>query len=156
MSTPALGMGLCPMGSSPFGFGVPADRGLGPPRLLIQQDGSQGDVVLLDTTTGDYVLDELGDKVGWNAVEQMIYLATHTVRGRSAVAVLGIRLPFGVLREDIAQRNRQAVEEALRPMVTQGLIQIVDVLTTRVGASGAQIELRWRRLPVGSVQSTFL
>ncbi len=57
MTTPLLGFGLAPLGTSPFGTGTPANAGAGSPRLFRRPDGSQGDAALIDPVTRDFVLD---------------------------------------------------------------------------------------------------
>lgn len=156
MSTPTLGLGAAGFGSSGFGFGTPASNNSSTAALLRKEDGSIGDCVKIDTRSGDYVLDEAGNKVGWDSLEQSVYLALRTLKGSAAVATLGIELPTGVIRDDLATRNRAAVAAALKSLTDARLLELVDVLTTRLGTSAVQLEVKWKRLSTGQIQSAFV
>lgn len=152
MTAVNLGFGLCPMGSTPMGFGLPGSIDAMAPRPLIRVDGTQGDAALIDTTTGDYVLDASGNKVGWGALDQEVYLRLRQTLGSSADADVGIDLPVGGnITPDLAQKNRNAVELALQPLTAAAMIEIVDVITTRINGKtdAITLEVRWRDLSAG-------
>lgn len=151
-----LGLGECGFGSDGFGWGAPATTNSSTASLLRQSDGTVGDVVKLDTKTGDYVLDANGNKVGWDSLSQRVYLALFTVLGSSAVATMGIDLPTGVITDDIATKNRNAVAAALKSLTDANLVELVDVITTLVGNSAVQLEVKWRDVSSGSIASVFI
>jgi hypothetical protein len=151
-----LGMGACPMGSTPFGFGSPATAPVATRAVLVQDDGTPGECARISTTTGDYVLDGAGNKVGWSGLEQRVYLALRTELGSSAVPSLGIELPSGVIRDDAPARIRNAVAAALGDLIGANLVALVEVLVSRPGPSALGVEVRWRALSTGQVRSTFI
>ncbi|KYF87781.1 hypothetical protein BE20_24870 [Sorangium cellulosum] len=86
----------------------------------------------------------------------MVYLALRTALGSSAVPTMGIEFPTGVINDNIATRNRNAVEAALKPMTARNLISILDVTTSRVTQSGVQVAVKWKALSTGKVETTFV
>ncbi|WP_437767189.1 hypothetical protein WMF27_20485 [Sorangium sp. So ce281] len=151
-----LGIGACGFGSSRYGFGSPAQVNSSTAELLRRPDGTYGDCALIDTRSGDFVLDDAGNKVGWESLSQMVYLALRTALASSAVQTMGIELPTGVITDNIATRNRQAVEAALKSMTARNLISIIDVTTARVTQSGVQVAVKWKALSTGKVETTFV
>ena len=155
MSTVTLGLGACPAGSSLLGFGTPATTPSRQARILVRDDGSTGSVVRIDPSSGDYVLDDHGNKLGDSAARQKVQLALRTMRGSSAVDTMGIEAPGGIIRDDTEDRNRLAVVAALKAMLDAGEIELIDVITTRIGGPAVEIEVRWRELPNGRAESAF-
>ena len=149
-------MGACPMGSAPFGVGSPAVSSSTPARPLVQFDGTPGDCARIDTRSGDWVLDHAGNKVGWDSVSQQVYLALRTELGSAAVQTTGVVWPRGTITGDLAARNRNAATAALKRLIDRQLIELIDVITARLGTSGARLEVRWRRLSTGQIESTFI
>jgi hypothetical protein len=124
-------------------------------RLWIQPDGSRGDCGRISTVSGDYVLTDTGERVGWSSTEQRVYLALRTVLGSSAVPTMGIDLPSGgVINDNLFQRIRNAVLAALKSLTTAGLIEVVDVATARVGQSAVQTTVTWRDTGTGSLNTS--
>ena len=158
MSAFNLGLGACPMGSSPLGFGSPGAVSSIVAPLLRKPDGTYGDAVAIGPATGDYVLDEHGNKVGGISVAQRVYLALRTRLGSSAVANLGIE-PFpDVIRADFETRVRAIVQAALLDLTTAGLVELVD---TNIGAlntnpDGRRIAVRWKDITNGQITTTFV
>ncbi|WP_437489481.1 hypothetical protein WME75_10795 [Sorangium sp. So ce1014] len=125
-------------------------------KLLRRPDGTYGDCALIDTRSGDFVLDDAGNKIGWDSLNQMVYLAVRTAVGSSAVQTMGIELPTGVITDNAATRTRNAVEAALKSMTGRNLISILDVTMTRVAQSGVQVAVKWKALSTGKVETTFV
>lgn len=93
--------------------------------------------------------------MGWDSTSQRVYLALRTVLGSSAVQTLGIDLPTGgVITANMEQRIRNAVLAALKSLTTAGLIEVVDVVTTRVAQSGVQTVVTWRDTGTGELNTT--
>jgi hypothetical protein len=151
-----LGMGACPMGSSLFGYGTTPAAPAATAALLVKLDGSQGDAALIDTQTGDYVLDAFGNKVGDSSVNQMVYLALATVLGSSAVQTMGLAPLGGVITAGTIQQAKNAIAAALKPLTDLNLIVILSIDVGRFNASGIQRRVRWQTVTTGQVQATFV
>jgi len=156
MSSAALGLGACGCGSAGVGYGSPAQVSSATAPLFRKSDLTYGDCQEIDTKTGDYKLDVDGNPLGWDAVKQMVYLALKTILGSSAVPTLGIELEMTIIRDDTARKNRLSVEAALNSLITQGLIALIDVITTRLPNSAIQIEVQWEDISQGVINSTFV
>lgn len=149
-------MGACPAGSSPCGFGTVARLPSTVTPILRKPDGTQGDCRAIDTRTGDYVLDASGNAVGWDSLDQKVYLALRTDLGSSAEQSLGVQWPTGVIRDDMAARNKAAVVAALKRLTEAGEIVLLDVITTRIGPTRMSREVRWRATGSNRSRSTFV
>ena len=151
-----LGMGICPFGSAPLGFGTPASSATNYAALLVKPDGTRGDCCAIDTVTGDYLLDAAGNKVGGDSIPQMVYLALRTARGSSCVPDLGIGAFPATIGDNITQRLTETVTTALSDMIAAKLIEIVTLTVERRGVGAVQIRLDWRNLITGEIQTTFV
>jgi len=152
----ALGFGACGFGAAAFGWGTPASTNSSTASLLLKPDGTQGNVVALDPTTGDYILDATGQKQGADSIQQKVYLALRTVLGSAADTTLGIDLPSGTITDDMTNRITLAVGAALKALTDAGLLTIVAVLVTRVKTNALRTEVQWQATADGGVQSTFV
>jgi len=159
MSSAAFGIGACGCGSAGAGYGSPAQVNSATAPLFRKSDGTYGDCQEIDTRpghVGDYKLDADGNPLGWDSVKQMVYLALKTVLGSSAVPTMGLELEMTIIRDDTARKNRLSVEAALSRLITQGLIALIDVVTTRLANSAIQIEVKWEDISQGEINSTFV
>lgn len=154
MGTVNLGAGLCGMGSSRCGFGTPASIDGGLPPLLRTSTGHKGEAVKLDSVTGDYVLDGSGQKLGDNAVNQMVYLALRTRLGSSAVLNLGIADFPDLITDDIVLRVQAIIRDALAALVRQGLVELVNVDVKRVKTTALSIQVNWINKTTGTKEFT--
>lgn len=150
------GFGSVGFGIGGMGYGLVTKGNSSTAALLVKPDGTRGDVVRIDAHTGNYVLDSAGRKTGDDATAQMVYLALRTRLGSSAVQSMGIDLPSGTIADDIEARVRSAVDAALKLLTDTRRIELVDVITKRVGQSAIQSEVRWRELSTGQIRSTFV
>lgn len=156
MSKFNIGAGACPAGSSPAGFGVPGSIASAYPRALITGDARVGSAAALNPKTGDYEIDATGQRVGSDAVPQMVYLALRTIKGSAATLDLGIG-EFPKMRDDdVATKLRALVDDALAALVSAGRVSVVDVTVGTNGPSGATITVKWRDLSSGQVQTSFV
>ncbi len=151
-----LGFGESGFGSAGYGYGDPAIGISATSKIFVQADGTQGDCAYIDPATRNYVLDERGNKVGWDSIRQKVYLALRTTLGSSCIADQGIEWPRGVRTEDIATKNKLAVNAALKTMIDQNLIEVVQVLTGIVGPSGETVQVDWKIVSTGQVVSEFV
>ena len=119
-----LGFGESGFGSAGYGYGDPATAVSATSKIFVQADGSQGDCAYIDPATRDYVLDEKGNKVGWDSLKQRVYLALRTQLGSSCIQDQGVEWPSGIRTENIAVKNKNAVNLALKSLVDQNLIEV--------------------------------
>lgn len=159
--TAALGFGLCPFGTVPFGFGTPAtfDNNIGSP--LLKEDGSQGTAIFLDPATGDYVLNaDTNEYIGMDVVEQMVYLALNTVRGSAFLETLGQGFStIRVISKNIQVRVEDEVRIALSALISDKLIELVavEVSVKQLSHVGKPaITIHWRNLADDELRETEL
>ncbi len=154
--TPALGAGACPAGSSPAGFGVPAST---PPQTvlpLLKPDGTPGDAVALDPTTGDYLLDGYGNRLGCDSVQQQVYLALQTQLGSCVVQDIGLQAPGGTVTPNLLALQRQAVVAALSPLTDVGIVQLISVQVQQVAPGSFRRLVKWRATSTGQTDTTIV
>ena len=151
------GLGACGYGNASYGYGDVPVGNSSTAALLKKTDGTQGDAAYIDPTTGDFVLDANGNKVGWDSLDQMVYLALATTLGSSAVTTLGIALPSGLITPNIATQNQNAVYAALKSLTDQNLITILSVVTLRQpNPDGLRLQVGWQSVSTGQIQKTFV
>jgi len=151
---PDIGMGLAPMGTSPFGFGTPAIANSSSTKVLKKPDGTQGAVPLI--VKGDFVLDETGQKVGADAVPMQVQIALFTERDRSAVRNFGLDLALSIFTADAQRKADTAVRLALKHLTDKRAISVQSVTLDRVSQGGAQIVVRWVDLATGDINAATL
>jgi hypothetical protein len=148
------GLGCCPIGSSPWGYGVPDVANSSTAAVLKKPDGTQGAVPLI--VDGDFVLDAYGQKVGADATPMMVQHGLETVRNRNAVPNFGLDLTLSVYSADAQKRADTAVRLALKHLTDAKKISVMSVSLTRVAQSGVQLVTRWVDLANGSVNTALL
>lgn len=151
-----LGFGESGFGSAGYGYGDPESATSARSRIFIKADGTQGDCAYIDPKTRNYVLDDRGNKLGWDSIRQRVYLALRTKLGTSCVTDQGVDFPTGIITGDLALKNKNAVNAALRSMVDANLIEVVRVLTTRIGQGAVRIQVDWKIVETGQIVSDFV
>lgn len=138
------GFGTSPVGSTPFGFGVPT---VAPTPPSTVPEGAR----FIDPFTGDYVLDSEGEYERISGVRQRVVVALTTRKGSSAVLqTFGLKLPDKI-DATFQQRVTNAVRAALshliavKPPVIR--LDAVEVQTPQPGR--AYITVRWTDLTNG-------
>jgi len=142
------------MGAAPCGYGSPAPAPANTAAILAKPDGTQGDAVALDPSTGDYQVDAYGNKVGGDSVAQMVYLALSTQLGSCAEQSLGLAPPGGNIRADTVAKQKQAVQGALANLVGTGVIQIVSINVSTLKPGTLLRTVKWRRTSTGQTDTT--
>ena len=155
MSGP-VGFGGSGFGGSGYGYGTPGSTLNSPSPVFRKEDGTQGDCAYIDPATRNYVLDDRGNKLGWDSIRQKVYLALRTKLGSSCVTDQGVDFPTGIRTPNLALKNRKAVEAALKPMTDLNLIRLVQVLTTPFGQSGARVQVDWMIVETGQIVQEFI
>lgn len=140
------GFGYTSLGSSPFGFGLPATANSSVAKLWIKSDGTQGNCAKIDPKTGDYVLDVNGNSVGDDSVNQKVYLAYKTMLNSSAVAGFGFDLDLdnALINQTRVNSVRLAAYQAVKHLTDPGIITLVSVDVKRVTPTGMEIRIQWR------------
>lgn len=152
----ALGMGVAPLGTSSFGFGIP-DSILGPSSkiLISSQDGQAKTAKKLDPLSGQYVIDSLGRFEGTDTVPQLVMLRAKTVRGSSSLPNFGQSFTsIDRIRDNIQEEVTNAVNVAMDDLVRGKLIAINSVTIERFNTSGLIIVMRWTDLTTQLEQRT--
>lgn len=140
------GFGNGALGYSAFGFGEPSSINSSAAKLWIKADGTQGNCAKIDPKTGDYVLDDSGNSVGEDSLNQMVYLALNTIHNKSAVPGFG----FDVITNNatknagLTTRIKLAVYNAVKHLTEPGLISIVSVAVNTISSTGYEILIEWR------------
>lgn len=147
------GAGNYPVGSLHCGFGQPSQINSSTAKVWIKRDGTQGNASLIDPRTGDYVLDEFGNSVGDDSINQMVFLALTTIRNTSAVSNFGLELDINnsIINESTLPRVKLAVFKALKHLTDPQVITIVDVTTTRISGTGLEINVQWQNNSTGEI-----
>lgn len=143
------GLGSAPLGSSPLGLGTPASA-------TSPAQPATDEALLIDARTRRYVVGADGNLVRTTRAGQLVYLALFTEFGSSAQADLGLFPDPRVITDDIVTQMQDRVNRALKPLVTQGLIEILSVIVTRSKRVTTRMERRvvWRDLSTGQEQPT--
>ena len=128
MST-QLGLGVCPLGTSTFGFGVPtATPPLGGAPLK-GADGTAYGARKLDLKTKQYVYGATGRATGDSTLRQQMQLVASTDVGSCAVLELGNAMrSIQDITPDFVARVRSVYTTAFARLVERGLVQIRDIV----------------------------
>lgn len=154
--TDIKGFGIAPAGTSPFGFGAPATASPTVGKPLTKADGSQGDARKIDPVTKDYVIDPTtGRTVGFDGVQQQVYLALVTVKGSSAVADLGQEFTsLKLIPENIQALVEDKVREALAALIQKNKVQLIRVDTELNRNKALAIRVKWMDLTKRTTSET--
>lgn len=159
------GAGSQGAGSSPAGFGSPAEADVpGGGFLRDVVTGKPLGARKIDPTTRDYVLDAFGRALGVDYVRHVVQMSVHTERGSSVVQTMGQRLSsIDRITENTEQQILSILTEAVQPLVDQGLIEVVGFVGFVAGddrnglARGAVYgRFLWRDLSTGEEQTEFV
>jgi len=122
--------------------------------VLLTEDGAQQSAAAIDPVTGDYLVDQDGNKLGMGAAEQAVLLAVKTTLGSSAVLSMGVAETPATRDERTGERLREAFRLALAGIEARGLAGFLDAAYAPRGASGANVVVTWRELSTGIVRQT--
>lgn len=149
------GAGIQKAGRTTAGYGTSASATVfGGGFLRDEVTGATLGARLIDPKSRDFVLDSNGRLLGMKSVRHAVLIAVHTVRDSSAVRGLGNRLSS--IQRIGASFEKQILDiltEALRPLITAGLVEVVGFSQFRAGDGtngmlpGAAFgRLKWRDL----------
>lgn len=152
----SLGFGHAPIGGSHMGFGTPTTVNSSAARLFIKRDGTQGNCALIDPKTGDRVVDEYGNTVGDDSINQKVYLALITIYNSSSVSNFGLQLDItnSVINDSTQFKMKLAVLKALKHLTDPKLITVVDVIIKKFSSTGIETTVEWRNNLTGENQFT--
>lgn len=147
-----LGVGQMACGVDPCGLYAPQNSSFPQGQtVLLQQDGSAGNVPFIDPSTGDYALDERGRPFGGDSVDQRVYLSLMTTLGMSSVPTMGIdRSQLKLINSNTNTLAMNMVKKALKPSLDAGEIslQSVTVERDRTKRSFLQITVSYVNIPL--------
>lgn len=126
-----LGAGFQPAGSTPAGFGAPTQTGLGSNVVLPDSavGGSHGSRKI-HPVTRDYVMNDEGRIEGMNNIQQLVQLAV--TKAEPELQKLD-RLDSAFEKGMLAILN-----QAVAPLVAQGLIDVIGISVRMNAAGGLQ------------------
>lgn len=158
MSTPMLGAGFAPAGTSPAGIGAPSTASA--PAGSVFRDPYTGAIRTgrrIDPRTRQYVFDSNGRIEGIDTVPQLVQMAMSTEKGSSAMVSLGHELKkVTEITDNFDRRIRDTIDGALDALVKQVMVRIDSVDVERIGTSGAYIHVRWTDRTTGQEHLTSL
>lgn len=147
------GAGLCPAGITPAGYGYQPLGETAKPQAFRMPDGSTGEAAKINAKTGDFELDERGQKLGMTGPQQMVLLALKTMRG-SAATDIGIE-PFP---DRISEQTKRIVEaritNALADLRTRGIIELKSIEIVEPKEGALAITVVWRDVSSGTTERT--
>lgn len=149
MAAPEIGFGVCPLGTSLFGYGVPYTINSTVPKLFLKEDdlSFQANAPAINQKTGDFVRDPVtGIHRGMDSVAQMVYLALKTAKDSTLIPNFGIKKFPKLLTDGIEQEIEQTIQDALSELILRRLIELVLVEVVRVKKTAIQILVRWKNL----------
>ncbi len=147
MSTPKLGAGFQPAGTTPAGLGTPNEADVMGGELLVDRFGKATGSRLVDSVTRRYVFDADGRMVGEDDLRHLIKMCVLTVRGSSAWSG-GLRPFGGTIGAAYQQRVQSYYREALAPLTggDSPLILILSITVKRVKQDALSIHLLYKDL----------
>jgi hypothetical protein len=152
---PDLGLGLAPLGSTPFGFGSPALANSTSVKLYLASDNTRRNAAQIDSVSGDILRNPAnGIHTGMDAVAQQVYLALRTLKNSSIVKNLGIAFNVKTISETTARKLADEVRLALADLVNRRLVEIVKISSDRVKVTGVRVAVEWRNLTNGETNVT--
>lgn len=150
-------------GAEPYGPGTPAVApALGGKTLTDPSTGQQLGSRKIDPTTGQYVIDpSTGRIAGMTNAQQLVYLATRTRKGSSALQGLGQTLAdIERIGAGFEKRVDTILRDAVQTLVDRGIITVdsVDVqkVKTPDGRTVVFVNLRWRDVSTGQPETTLV
>lgn len=134
MTTPTLGAGACGAGSAGAGVGTPATADAHVRRFLLTASGAQGTAPRVDSRTLDLEIDDDGNVVGADSVDQSVQLILTTRRGSTMDPDFGLRELPRLAVPNLAAIARAYVREALSRLLARRLIELRQVDVQREGS----------------------
>jgi hypothetical protein len=141
--TEDIGCGACGAGSSAAGFGETATMNSITAKLFIKLDGTQGYCALIDQNTGDFVLDSEGNRVGDDAVNQLVYLALFTEKGSSVIFDFGLELQQDTINDNTKLIVTNSVKLALKSLIDRQLVELIAV-NVSIAEESVSVGIIWR------------
>lgn len=126
------GVGTTPIGTGPFGVGMPLPSTPAPTRIMVGDNGAQYGSRKISTdpaTAGQYVFDTDGNPVGDKDARQLVTLAIMTELDSSCVRGLGRDRRPDKIGPNLDAQQRASVTSALSGLVKRGIIAINSITT---------------------------
>jgi hypothetical protein len=148
---------------------LPDDDGLGECQLGFDNCGLGGELAVdavptllygpsfaIDVRTGDYILDAWGRKQPGDEVSTRVYLALVTRKGSAAASQFGLAEFPKVFIASYVESVRRNVQAALRSLINEGAVELVDVRVDRLGPNSQQTTIVWKNLTTSQTVNTIL
>lgn len=156
------GFGVAALGTSSFGFGVPATTPPPGGAPLTDNNGVRQSVRKIDLKTRQYVYDANGRAMGDSPVHQQMQFIATTDLGSCAVLATGNTIrSLQDITANFVQRAQAVYQKAYARLVARGLIKINDI-SVEVTPSGpntvskALIRIKYTDLTTGQDQELTL
>ena len=122
---------------------------------MIDKFGKPGQTRFINPVTQDYMFDSNGHIVGGNGIQQLVYLALVTIRGSSAMIDLGQSFSnVKVIGANYVSLVKNEVNKALKPLIDQKKIVLIDVKVNRSGTNMSVIDVKWKDLATGTERTS--
>ena len=149
----ATGFGSSPIGSSTIGYGVPTTINSSAAKVYIKADGTQGNCAKINPLTGDYMIDENGNSIGDDSINQMVYLAYNTLFNSSTVNGFGfdVNIHDLVINEQTKSKVKLAAMKAVTHLTSKNIITIISVIVKKITATGLEVKIEWMNNSTGEI-----
>jgi len=157
------GFGSAPFGAAPYGIGTPdveytpGGKALAIPGPNPSARQPRELARFIDPVTKRFVVDSYGHHSGMDAVQQQVYLAIRTVRGRAIPETLGNTVSLiKDIGDGFEEQVRSDLLDALQGLISARRIRVVTIDVDRFPdmATRAFIRVRWVNLSNGREYET--
>jgi hypothetical protein len=125
MSTPLLGLGIAPFGTSLLGIGANAVSDAPGTDTLLTDSRQQGTCRKLNPNTKSYDFDISGNMLGMTTAQQLVELALTDSRN--------FLIKSKVITSNLAVETEASIRTALSDLTDGGIITINQIKTTIIG-----------------------
>lgn len=151
-----VGFGLSGFGNSIFGFGTPGSTNSSTAKIFIKSNGTRGNAAKIDPQTGDFILDDAGNVVGDDSINQMVYMALRTTKNTSVLLNFGIDISkIRTITDNVKMKFQLAVNDAVKHLTDKRLITIlsVDVISILNMPTSLQVVVTFKNLTNNEINS---
>ena len=156
------GLGSASFGASPYGVGTPAvTYTTGGKALPITGYASATKRAPLgrwiNPVSKTFEVDDYGQIIGMDAVQQQVYLALRTAKGSAIPEQLGNELlTIEDVNDEFPARFEAAIRSALSRLIALRLVDPLSIDISQFAQDGQFVRIRWRNLATLSEYTTEL
>lgn len=151
--TEDLGAGESSFGGSIAGFGETAVLNSTSAKLYLKSDGTSGDSAKINVETGDYILDEEGNKVGDDSINQLVYFALMTKKDSTLIPNFGLNLSDTVISSNTEKIVKISVKDALKRLIDKNLVELIDVKVV-IDYDKVNVSIKWKDIVRNKINTT--